>query len=120
PLFKAKGDMIVKLPDSGEHQVDAYGDYERDGVKHLWVAECKYRKSEPMTAREVEKALEAAEVVREIRNARDMKVWLVSTGGFTRDALALIEKSGCLFSGLDEINEIARLYGIGVKIVEFV
>ncbi|HHY47910.1 MAG TPA: restriction endonuclease [Firmicutes bacterium] len=119
PLFRARGDMVVKLPSSAEHQVDAYGDYEKDGVKHIWVAECKYRKDEPMTSKEVEKAIEAAGVVKVIRNARDMKVWLVSTGGFTKDALELMRENGCLFSGQDEINEIARLYGIGVKIVEF-
>ncbi|NPV80519.1 MAG: hypothetical protein HPY52_09635 [Firmicutes bacterium] len=147
PLFRARGDMVVKLPTSGEYQVDAYGDYERDGVKHIWVAECKYRKGEPMTAQEVKKALEAADALKEMRRGQDLTVWLVSTGGFTKDALALIkecemqgggvqegelqgeaQKSGakkreiqkrrCLFSGQDEINEIAKLYGVGVKVVE--
>ncbi|MEW5867194.1 MAG: hypothetical protein AB1774_10110 [Bacillota bacterium] len=157
PLFRARGDMVVKLPTSGEYQIDAYGDCERDGIKHIWVAECKYRKDEPMTAQEVRKALEAAEVVKEMRRGQDLTVWLVSTGGFTREALTLIgvliqgsegrrgqgqdnamsgggsgdggrpdaeqrgdeaQRMRCLFSGQDEINEIARLYGIGVKVVE--
>ncbi|NPV80537.1 MAG: hypothetical protein HPY52_09730 [Firmicutes bacterium] len=118
PLFKAHGDIVVKLPDSQEYQVDAYGDYEADGARHVWVAECKYRKKEPMTAQEVERALAAAKAVQEARSSHDFVVWLVSTGGFTQEALAMAREKACLISGQQEINEIARLYGIGVKVVE--
>ncbi|NPV54118.1 MAG: hypothetical protein HPY71_11430 [Firmicutes bacterium] len=123
PLFRMRGDTVVKLPTSREYQIDAFGIYDQDGTRHLWVAECKYRKGDPMTSEEVRKALEAADALKEMRMARDLTVWLVSTGGFTRDALTLMQESEaqkrrCLFSGQDEINEIARLYGIGVKIVE--
>lgn len=118
PLFIIRGDLVVKLPASGEYQIDAYGEYGSGETKHIWVAECKYRKQEPMTAPEVEKALEAAEVAKTMRSAQALTVWLVSTGGFNSDAIKLIKERECLFSGQDEINEIARVFGIGVKVVE--
>jgi predicted transcriptional regulator len=118
PLFTARGDLVVKLPDSGEYQIDAFGEHYRDETSILWVAECKYRKRDPLNATEVKKALEAAEVVRESRKAREALVWLVSTGGFTNDALALIKENCCLWSGQEEINEIVKYFGIGIRIVE--
>ncbi len=106
---------MVKLPTSGEYQIDAFGEYYRDQAPFLWVAECKYRKRDPLNAVEVKKTLEAAAVARESRKAQGVTVWLVSTGGFTSDALALIKENGCLYSGQDEINEIVKYFGIGIK-----
>ncbi|NPV79932.1 MAG: hypothetical protein HPY52_06590 [Firmicutes bacterium] len=133
PLLSTPGSIIVKLPTSGEYQIDAYGYYDQGGERHIWMAECKYRKGQPMTAQEVKKAFEAADVVREMQRGKDVTVWLVSSGGFTNEALELIRESNlrggqsavsepqrrrCLFSGRDEINEILASYGVEVKIVD--
>lgn len=116
PRFKIHGDMTVKLPSSSQYQIDAYGEYLKGQEKTIWVAECKYRKDEPMTAKEVEKVLVASQVAKTARSASKVVIWLISTGGFTLEALALIDKNQCLFTGAEEINALAREYGIETKI----
>lgn len=72
----------------------AYGAYQAAGEWYVWVAECKYRKNEPMTAAEMERTLQAAAAVQEMRRYEHHTVWLVSTGGFTRQALAVRRRKG--------------------------
>ncbi len=118
PLFQTRGDMVVKLPDSHEYQVDAYRGYHANGVWMAWLAESKNRKNEPMKLAEVERTLQAAVAVQEVRKHEACQVWLVSTGGFTKEALAVAQEKRCLFTGQEEINKLVHLYGIGVKVVD--
>ncbi|HHY98376.1 MAG TPA: restriction endonuclease [Firmicutes bacterium] len=110
PLLSTPGSIIVKLPTSGEYQIDAYGYYDQGGERHIWMAECKYRKGQPMTAQEVKKAFEAADVVREMQRGKDVTVWLVSSGGFTNEALELIRESN-LRGGQSAVSEPQRIVG---------
>lgn len=118
PFFSSRGDLIVKLPDSEEFQIDSFGEYCAEEVTTLWIAECKYRKRDPLNATEVKKTLTAAAVAQASRKAGAVILWFVSTGGFTKDAEALIKENNCFYSGQEEINEIVRRFGIGIKIVE--
>jgi hypothetical protein len=118
PRFRKHGDLVVKLADTAEYQIDAYGEFIREEDLVLWVVECKYRKREPMNTAEVSKMCEAAATAKEIRKAREVVVWLVATGGFTADALEMIRANGWLYSGQEEINQIVKFYGINIKIVE--
>ena len=116
PRFKIHGDLVIKLPTSGQYQIDAYGEYGQGNKHTIWVAECKYREAEPMNAGEVQKSLQAAQAAKEARSASNVVIWLISTGGFTQDALALIEKNGFLHSAGEEINALAKEFGIDIKI----
>ncbi|NPV80566.1 MAG: hypothetical protein HPY52_09885 [Firmicutes bacterium] len=117
PRFHMTGDYKVKLPDSREFQIDGFGEYTTPEGTFVWAAECKYRKDKPMTRPEVARVLEAAAVLKSERGAEKVQIWLVSTAGFTADAVALCREHDCYFSGLEEINALIHDYGIDVKII---
>jgi len=123
PLFRNVGSKTVQPDNSRAFQIDVFGKWEYglgDAYrKGLWIAECKYR-MQPMTLHEAKKAIEAMKAFLKAEYESPDEVfrivWLVSTGGFTAELLGFLSKSGMFYSGHDEINEIFRLYGGGIKI----
>ena len=115
PKFQQVGSVKVKLPTSGEYEIDAYGEYGKGTEKIIWVAECKYRER-PVNTDEVEKVIRAVEVVKKEKAADKAVVWLVSAGGFTAEAKILLHQRGCFYSTEPEINALAKSYGISVTL----
>lgn len=95
-----------------------------DHIRYVWAAECKYRK-QPMTPNEIRKAVNAANALKQDEAKYganvELTVWLVSTGGFTADAMDILKKgNNTLYTDYQVINELFRLYGGNIKIPIFV
>ena len=126
PLFDNVGSKTAQPDNSMAYQIDVYGKWERGLGEQfeigVWTVECKYRK-QPMALDEAKKAISASKAFlkAEYRNLDKVKhrIWLVSTGGFTAELLGFMRGEGMFFSGHEEINELFRLYGGGIKIPVF-
>jgi len=96
------------------YQIDVYG---RERMKKkVWLCECKYTKTK-MGIKPVRKLERAAQALRQEeedaeRTAPEIQMWLVSTGGFTRDVIEYAgEREDIFISDYDGINGIFRSYG---------
>jgi hypothetical protein len=126
PLFRYVGGSLVKPENSPGYQVDVYGIQDEhtgaESLKNLWVAECKYRK-QPMTRDEIQKAIAAADALKldeaKYKVKVNLRVWVVSTGGFTADAMGFLRQSDLYYTDHQGINELFRIYGGGIKIPVF-
>lgn len=116
PQFSQVGSIKAKLPTTSEYEIDIYGEYEQDFEKMVWLVECKYRALKRLNKEEVERILEAAKVVERQFAASGVVVWLISTAGFTADALELMRERSCLYSTKEEINLLAKQYGTGITL----
>ncbi|MCP4347128.1 MAG: hypothetical protein GY795_16575, partial [Desulfobacterales bacterium] len=78
-----------------------------------------------MGIRQVRKLEQAAEALRqEARDAEltvpEIQMWLVSTGGFTKDALKYVKnRADIFFSDHEGINSIFQMYGGNYRIPVF-
>jgi len=123
PLFGNVGSKTVQPDNSRAYQIDVFGKWERglgdEFEIGLWTVECKYRR-QPMTLDEAKKAIHASTAFLKAEYQKPEgvkhKIWLVSTGGFTAELLGFIREGGLFYSGHEEINELFRQYGGGIKI----
>ncbi|MCP4102952.1 MAG: winged helix-turn-helix transcriptional regulator, partial [Lentisphaerae bacterium] len=122
PLFQFVDTKYAKGSGTRSYQIDVYG-REKTGER-VWICECKYTKTR-MGIRQVRKLEHAAEAFRqEAREAGvsvpGIQMWLVSTGGFTREVLKYgRERKDIFFSDYEGINSIFRVYGGNYNIPVF-
>ncbi|MCP4112493.1 MAG: hypothetical protein GY749_44365 [Desulfobacteraceae bacterium] len=122
PLFQFVDTRYVKGSSTRQYQIDVYG---RDLGNLVWICECKYTKKK-MGIRQVEKLEQAAKALRqEAEDARlpipDIRMWLVSTGGFTGEVLDYVRGKADIFVSDDEgINGIFQMYGGNYRIPVFI
>ncbi len=122
PLFQFVDTKYAKGSGTRSYQIDVYG-MEKTGER-VWICECKYTKTR-MGIRQVRKLEHAAEAFRQ--EAREVggsvpgiQMWLVSTGGFTREVLKYgRERKDIFFSDYEGINSIFRAYGGNYNIPVF-
>jgi len=123
PLFQFVDTKYAKGSKTSAYHIDVYGREKKTGER-LWICECKYRKTK-MGIGQVRKLEDAAGALRqEARDAErpdpEIRMWLVSTGGFTGDVLEYVrDREDILFSDHEGINGIFRAYGGNYNIPVF-
>ncbi|MCP4343953.1 MAG: hypothetical protein GY795_00310 [Desulfobacterales bacterium] len=123
PLFQFVDTKYAKGFRTPQYQIDVYG-MVKSSSNQVWICECKYTKTK-MGIRQVKKLERAAKALRqEAEDAEltvpDIQIWLVSTGGFTKDVLAYVKgRTDIFFSDYDGINSIFQMYGGNYKIPVF-
>ena len=124
PCFMFADTRYAKGENTNLFQIDVFGKILNQET--VWLCECKYRLTK-MGMGEVKK-LEAAKEAFLKQEAQEkephlvpkIKLWYVSTGGFTDEALDyLVRKEDVYYSNYKGINEIFRRYGGGFDIPVF-
>jgi len=114
PQFQFVDTKYVKSSKTRSYQIDVYGS-EKKG-HGIWICECKYTKAK-MGIRQVIKLEQAAEALKQEAEESgvtvpEIRMWLVSTGGFTQEALEYVRaRENIYFSDHQGINSIFRAYG---------
>ncbi|MCP4752916.1 MAG: hypothetical protein GY866_18675, partial [Proteobacteria bacterium] len=111
PLFRVVNTKTVKGAKTPAYQIDLIG--KESGRERVWLCECKYTLTKMGIGR-VEKLERAADALRreheeDGREAPEIQLWIVSTGGFTKDVLEIVSSREDLYaSDNDGINRIFR------------
>ncbi len=114
PLFQVVDTKYTKGATTRPYQIDVYG--RERGREHYWMCECKYTKTK-MGMKAVEKLERAAAALKqETEDAEgplpEVRLWLVSTGGFTGKVLEYVQDRVDIYSSdYDGINSIFQAYG---------
>ncbi len=122
PLFQFVDTKYAKGVRTRQYQIDVYGQVR--GKEQVWLCECKYTRAKTGIG-QVRKLEQAAEAVRQEATDKELTVpetqmWLVSTGGFTREVLEYAKDRPDIFlSDHEGINAIFRFYGGNYKIPVF-
>jgi predicted transcriptional regulator len=122
PLFQLVDTKYVKGLRTPQYQIDVCGMQRMENG--YWVCECKYTKTK-MGMAQVEKTEKAVQALKqEAEDAGlsipEVRIWLVSTGGFTEEATQYAKnRDHIYFSDYEGINSIFRAYGGNYKIPVF-
>ncbi|MCP4687188.1 MAG: hypothetical protein GY859_04000, partial [Desulfobacterales bacterium] len=114
PLFEVVNTKTVKGAKTRAYQIDVLG--KERGRNRVWLCECKYTRTK-MGVGQVEKLERAADALRREREedgneAPEIRMWLVSTGGFTGEVLERVASREDLYaSDHDGVNRIFREFG---------
>jgi len=113
PRFDVVYDTVVKGPGERLRQVDQAGSKWHGIDETLWVVEIKHwaRRVDVGVVREFEETCQAMIRDRKTPPARVVK-WLGNDGGFTEGALQAMREAGMMHSGVAEINELLRAFGL--------
>lgn len=122
PLFQTVNAKSVKGAKTKPYQLDVYG--KEQAKDRVWLCECKYTKTK-MNMQQVEKLEQAAEAFKQ--EAQDVgrpipaiQMWLVATGGFTKDVMNYVDVRDDIYSSdYEGINKIFQAYGGNYKIPVF-
>jgi len=112
----------VKGDKTEEYQIDVFA--KDNGSQEVWIGECKYRVSKMGmdTLHKVEEARCAfiQQMKLEGRAINNIKLWLVSTGGFTVEVIKYLkDKDDIYYSDHNSINVLYRKFGGGFDIPIF-
>ncbi|MCI5133341.1 MAG: hypothetical protein D3904_17970, partial [Candidatus Electrothrix sp. EH2] len=124
PLFQYVRSQRVKASASPEYQIDVLG-MEAGQEYRVWLCECKYTRK-PMGIGQVEKLEAAAQVFQqqmeeEQQSVPEIRLWLISTGGFTQEVLKYAGNREDMYaSDYEGINNIFRRFGSNYSIPLFV
>jgi len=122
PLFQLVKTMTVKGAKTPSYQIDVFGKEERS--HKVWLCECKYTKT-TMDIKQVKKLESAAQVLKQMHEEEGTKVpdihlWLVSTGGFTKEVLTYIDSRADIYaSDYEGINSLFKAFGGNYSIPQF-
>jgi hypothetical protein len=122
PLFQFVKTITVKGTKTPAYQIDVFGKEEKHN--RVWLCECKYTKTQ-MDIKQVKKLESAALVFKqeyeeEGRKIPEIHLWLVSTGGFTKEVLTYIKaRSDIYASDYEGINSLFKAYGGNYSIPQF-
>ncbi len=113
PKFHLVYDTVVKGPGERMRQVDLVGSWWPGGQESLWVVEIKHwaKRVDAGVVREFEELCQAMRQSAKVPPQRVVK-WLVNAGGFTEGAVEAMRETGIMHSGVAEINELLRMFGI--------
>jgi hypothetical protein len=122
PLFQIVDTKYVKGLRTHQYQIDVCG---KEKMRNkYWLCECKYTKTKMGMGR-VEKLEKAAKALKqEAEDAElsvpEIRMWLVSTGGFTQEVIEFVNnRDDIYYSDYEGINSIFRAYGGNYKIPVF-
>jgi len=112
----------VKGAKTPSYQIDVFGKEEK---RHkVWLCECKYTKTQ-MALKQVKKLESAAQVLisayeEEGRKIPSIHLWLVYTGGFTKEVLTYIKARADIYaSDYEGINSLFKTFGSNYSIPKF-
>jgi len=123
PLFQFVDTKYAKGPGTGSYQIDVYAREKRRGER-IWICECKYtvKKTGVRQVRKMERSAEALRQETEAagRPVPEIQMWMISAGGFTREALEYAgDREDIRLSDYEGINSIFRAYGGNYNIPVF-
>lgn len=122
PLFQLVKTMTVKGSKTPSYQIDVFGKEKRS--HKVWLCECKYTKT-TMDISLVKKLESAAQVLIQVHKEEgtavpEIHLWLVSTGGFTKEVLTYIDSLTDIYaSDYEGINNLFKAYGGNYSIPQF-
>jgi len=122
PLFQLVKTMTVKGSKTPSYQIDVFGKVEKS--HQVWLCECKYTKT-TMDIKQVKKLERAAEVLIQVHKEEgtaipEIHIWLVSTGGFTKEVLTYVNARADIYaSDYEGINSLFKAYGGNYSIPQF-
>ncbi|CAK8725071.1 Restriction endonuclease type IV Mrr domain-containing protein [Candidatus Electrothrix laxa] len=114
PLFQYVRTQTVKAAASPAYQIDVLGKEQNNN--RVWLCECKYTRA-ALGLAQVEKLENAAralcqEMEEEGRPIPEIRFWLISTGGFTKEVQELVRSREDIYaSDNDGINSIFKTFG---------
>jgi hypothetical protein len=113
PKFTFVYDTVVKGPGERERQVDLVGAWWPGGEMTMWVVEIKHwaKRVDAGVVGEFEELCQAVGRDKKVPPVRLVK-WLVNAGGFTEGALEAMREGEIMHSGVAEINELLRAFGL--------
>ncbi|CAK8725073.1 ATPase domain protein, prokaryote domain protein [Candidatus Electrothrix laxa] len=123
PLFQYVRTQTVKAAASPAYQIDVLGKEQNNN--RVWLCECKYTRA-ALGLAQVEKLENAAralcqEMEEEGRPIPEIRFWLISTGGFTKEVQELVRSREDIYaSDNDGINSIFKTFGGNYSIPLFV
>ena len=122
PLFQFVDTKYVKGSKTALYQIDVYG---REQKKNrYWICECKYTQTK-MGIQQVNKLEQAAEALKQEAKETDLaipeiKLWLISTGGFTKEVSDYVNQRNDIYmSDHEGMNGIFYTFGGNYKIPIF-
>jgi hypothetical protein len=122
PLFQYVKTTTIKSSKTPAYQIDVFGQEQK---RHqVWLCECKYTKA-PMDLKQVKKLLSAAQALQVMHEEEgtqmpEIHLWLISTGGFTKEVLTYIKaRTDIYFSDYEGINNLFKAYGSNYSIPLF-
>jgi len=124
PLFQFADTKYAKGFKTRAFQIDVYARGRTKGDEHVWICECKYTKTK-MGMKPVKNLEHAAEALKQEAEdaeltAPEIQMWLVSSGGFTREVLEYVKDRDDIYvSDHDGINGIFRAFGGNYNIPVF-
>jgi predicted transcriptional regulator len=122
PLFQFVDTKYVKGLRTRQYQIDVCGKEKMQNK--YWLCECKYTKTK-MGMPQVEKMEKAAKALQQEAEDAELSVpkirmWLVSTGGFTKEVIEYVSsREDIYYSDYEGINSVFREYGGNYKIPVF-
>jgi len=121
-LFQFVDTKYIKSSKTRSYQVDVYG-MEKKG-HGVGICECKYTKTK-MSIKQLKKLENTSMALKQEAEESglavpEIRMWLVSTGGFTREVLEyVINREDIYYSDHEGINSIFRAYGGNYNIPVF-
>ncbi|MCP4021856.1 MAG: restriction endonuclease, partial [Desulfobacteraceae bacterium] len=116
PLFGYVDTRHVKGFKTRSFQIDVFAREVGGARQRVWLCECKYTKAK-MGIGQVKKLEEAAKTLQQEakddeRDVPEIQMWLVSTGGFTKEVVEYVwHRKDIYLSDHEGINGIFREYG---------
>jgi predicted AAA+ superfamily ATPase len=122
PLFQFADTKYAKGSGTRTYQIDVFA---KEKMKErFWICECKYTKT-AMGMKQVKKIEDAAAALKQEAEefggtVPEIRMWLVSTGGFTQEVLEYVrDRANILCSDYEGINGIFRAFGGNYNIPVF-
>ncbi|MCP4104141.1 MAG: hypothetical protein GY749_01165 [Desulfobacteraceae bacterium] len=122
PVFQVTDSRFAKASKTRAYQIDVYA--KKKTRNCVWLCECKYTKT-AMGIRQVKKLEYAAAAFRKESEESghpvpEIQLWMVSTGGFTKEVLKYArDRADIFFSDYEGINGIFRAFGGNYNIPVF-
>lgn len=124
PLFRAVVSKQVKGERTASYQIDLFAIQAGQPHNRYWLCESKYTQA-PMNLQQIQKLEQAANAFRQEESQAgrvepEIRLWYVSTGGFTAEAETYLKgQADSYYSDYDGINGLFQAYGGGYNLPIF-
>ena len=112
PKFEQVYRTRIQMASAPARQLDIFGWFTDDDKVCGWAVEAKNRPSSAFNKSEAEKFLSALEALKVERQLHSLQGWVVSTEGFTKEAGNILQDAGVLYSDINQLQELLRLFNV--------
>jgi len=112
PKFEQVYRTRIQMASAPARQLDIFGWFAYDDKVCGWAVEAKNRPSSAFNKAEAEKFLSALEALKVERQLHSLQGWVVSTEGFTKEAGNILQDAGVLYSDINQLQELLRLFNV--------